>query len=74
MSLIENAIEQLNRCQSGAGGGEALILLRKVGRIYQPYRADQFRLIYQIEKMCVYCDGIASATKHSKALRDRLLK
>jgi mRNA-degrading endonuclease RelE of RelBE toxin-antitoxin system len=66
ITLIENTIEQLKTIPER--GGEVIILVGKTRRPYQQYRADPFRLIYRVEKICVCCDGIASATKYSKGI------
>lgn len=73
ISLIENAIDQLKTMPER--GSEAAILVRETGRRYQQYLADPFRLIYRVEKNCVFIVMILHQRQSiQKALRNRLLK
>ena len=73
LSLIENAIEQLKTMPER--GSEASTLVRETGRRYQQYLADPFRLIYRVEKNCVFIVMVLHQRQSlQKALRNRLLK
>lgn len=73
ISLIENAINQLKVMPER--GSEASLLVRETGRWYQQYLVDPFRIIYRVEKNCVFIVMVLHQRQSiQKALKNRLLK